>query len=38
MCGALDCDEGCCHCKGTTTSDELVIVQAVQVNAQASGH
>ena len=39
MCGALDYDEGCCHHKveGTTTSDELGIVQAVQVNAQASG-
>ena len=24
--------------EGTATSDELVIVQAVQVNAQASGH
>ena len=29
MCGALDYD---------ATSNKLVVVQAVQVNAQASGH
>ena len=41
MCGALDHDEGgvCAtiRVEGTATSNELVIVQAVQVNAQASG-
>ena len=39
MCGALDRDERCCHhrVEGTATSDELVVVRAVQVNGQVLG-
>ena len=39
MCGALDRDEvhATVRVEGTATSNELVVVQTVQVNAQASG-